>query len=112
MEVWCQYCNVSEVNTKFLNGPPPPHTGYRFCPNIKTEVTKVKDHIQGVRTNYLNLLELLHAPHKTAVYAEVIYVSYFQIFRWQDVLIKHILPSTRLLIWMHERKQNYMYKFS
>jgi len=29
---------------------------------------------------------------------------YKQSGRWQDVLdIKHILPSTRLLIWMHER---------
>ena len=31
---------------------PPPHTGYRFCPIIETEATRVKDHIQGVRTNY------------------------------------------------------------
>ena len=28
---------------------------------------------------------------------------YKQFGRWQDVCIKHILPSTRLLEWLHER---------
>ena len=51
MEVWCQYCSFSEVNTKFLDGPPP-HTVFRFCRNIETEATRVIDHIKGFRTNY------------------------------------------------------------